>query len=315
MVGSSREMDKAVDYLQQATALDPDFALAHAELARAFVLHAYHGVMDRESALANARGSVQKALDIDGRLAEAHAVSAEIKYLFDWDWEGADRDLQRAIELNPGSDTARLIYADFLTSMGRYDEAIVQAERAKELDPLSPAAAHMLAFTLMGKRDYDRAEAEFRAALDLNPNWTWGYIKLSKTLADNGQCDQALATATEAEAQLHGGSTPLARAWLGYTYATCGDLERGQAALRELDAMAADGYVDPGAYAELYCAIGTMAQVLDALERSVAARSPDAIYLPVIPDYFLPELANEPRYQALLKKMNIPAQPPRPEGA
>ena len=315
MVGSSREMDKAMDYLRQAVEIDPDFALAHAELAQAYVLRAYHSVMDRESALAEAREAVQKALEIDHQLAEAHAVSAEIKYLFDWDWEGADRDLRRAIELNPGSDTVRLIYADFLVSMGRYDEAIAQSEKAKELDPLSPSAAHMLAFTLMGKREYDRAEAEFRAALDLNPNWTWGYIKLSKTLADSGQCEQALATAAEAEAQLHGGSTPLARSWLGYTYATCGDLERGQAALRELDGMAAEGYVDPGVYAELYCAIGTMDQVLEALERSVADHSPDAIYLPVIPDYFLPELADEPRYKALLKKMNTPARTPnRREG-
>jgi uncharacterized protein (TIGR02996 family) len=308
MVGSSREMNKAMDYLQQAVATDPDFALAHAELARSFVLRAYHSVMDRETALASARESVEKALAIDDQLAEAHAVSAEIKYLFDWDWAGADRDLQRAVELNPGSDTVRLIYADFLVSMGRYDEAIAQSEKAKELDPLSPSAAHMLAFSLMGTRDYDRAQSEFRAALDLNPNWTWGYIKLSKALADGGQCDQALATAAEAEAQLHGGSTPLARAWLGYTYATCGDLEQGQAALRELDVMAAEGYVDPGVYAELYTAIGTMDQVLDALERSVADRSPDAIYLPVIPDYFMPELADEPRYLALLEKMNIPAR-------
>jgi uncharacterized protein (TIGR02996 family) len=314
MVGSSREMDKAMDYLTQATEIDPDFALAHAELGRAYVLRAYHSVMDRETALASARESVQTALAIDGQLAEAHAVSAEIKYLFDWDWEGADRDLQRAVELNPGSDTARLIYADFLVSMGRYQEAILQSERAKELDPLSPSAAHMLAFALMGVHEYDRAAAEFRAALDLNPNWTWGYIKLSKTLADSAQCDQAFATAEEAEAQLHGGSTPLARAWLGYTYATCGDLERGQAALRDLDAMAVEGYVDPGVYAELYCAIGTMDQVLDALERSVADRSPDAIYLPVIPDYFLPELADEPRYHALLREMDIPAATPKSKG-
>jgi uncharacterized protein (TIGR02996 family) len=315
MVGSSREMNKAVDYLQQAIELDPGFALAHAQLGHAYVLQAYHSVRDRDDALDRAREAVGRALDIDDQLAEAHSVSAEIKYLFDWDWEGADRDLRRAIELNAGSDTARLIYADFLASMGRFDEAIFQSKKAKELDPLSPSAAHLLAFSLMGTRDYDRAAAEFRAALDLNPNWTWGYIKLSKTLADSGKCEQALATAEEAEAQLHGGSTPLARAWLGYTYATCGDLERGQAALRELDAMAAEGYVDPGVYAELYTAIGTMDQVLDALERSVADHSPDAIYLPVIPDYFLPELADEPRYQALLKKMNIPARPSRRRGA
>ena len=189
--------------------------------------------MGRDEALDKSKEAVRRALEIDNQLAEAHAVSAEIKYLFDWDWEGADRDLKRAIELNPGSDTARLIYADFLASMGRFDEAIYQSEKAKELDPLSPAAAHMLAFSLMGTRDYDRAAQEFRAALDLNPNWTWGYIKLAKTLADSDRCQEALTTAEAAEAQLHGGSTPLARAWLGYTYGTCGELDRANDALLE----------------------------------------------------------------------------------
>ena len=74
----------------------------------------------------------------------------------------------------------------------------------------------------------------------------------------------------------------------------------------ELDRMAADGYVDPGIYAELYSVIGTMDQVLDHLERSVADRSPDAIYMPVIPDYFGLAIADEPRYQALLEKMDLP---------
>jgi len=306
LVGSTREMDTAMDYLQQAIAVDPDYALAHAVLARAYLLRAYHGVMERDEALQLARASVARALEIDAQLAEAHAVSAEIKYLFDWDWAGADRDLRRAVELDPGSDTVRLVYADFLVSMSRYDEGIAQAQKAKELDPLSPSAAHMVAFALMGVRDYDRAAAEFRAAIDLNPNWTWGYIKLAKTLADSDRCGEAFAAAAQAEAQLHEGSTPLARAWLGYTYGTCGDVARAEAALRELDGMAAERYVDPGIYAELYSVIGTMDQVLDHLEQSVADRSPDAIYMPVIPDYFGLEIADEPRYQALLERMNLP---------
>jgi len=307
-IGSSREMNRAVEYYRQAIDVDPGFALAHAHLGHAYLIQAYHSVMDRDEAVGKARAAVNTALEIDANLAEAHAVSAQIKYLFDWDWEGADRDLKRATELNPGSDTARIIYADFLASMGRFDEAIFQAEKAQELDPLSPSATHMLAFALMGIHDYERAATEFRAALDLNPNWTWGYIKLTKTLADSDRCAEALETAAEAEAQLHGGSTPLARSWLGYSYATCGEAELAADALVELDRMAEEQYVDPGCYAELYTAIGTMDQVLDALEQTVADHSPDAIYTPVIPDYFLPELADEPRFQALLKKMNIPAR-------
>ena len=108
----------------------------------------------------------------------------------------------------------------------------------------------------MGKREYDRASAEFRAALDLNPNWTWGYIKLAKAYADNGQCEEAFATAEDApEAELHGGGTPLARSWMGYTYAKCGDTERAEAALRALDEFAESGDVDPIAYGIISCRV------------------------------------------------------------
>ncbi len=307
MIGSSREMNKAVDYLVQATDRDPGFALAHATLARAYMLLAYHSVIAREDALARSRAALEKALSIDDRLAEAYAVSGEMKLLFDWDWEDGERDLKRAIELDPNSDLARLTYAEYLTAMGRFDEAMVQGRKAKELDPLSSSAAHMVAFTLMGMHEYDAAIAEFRGALDLNPNWTWGYIKLSKALADSGRCEDAVATTAEAEAQIHGASTPLARAWLGYTYAICGETERAHAALRELDEMKATRYVDPGCYAELYAGFGDKERMLDKLEESVADRSPDAIYLPVMPDYFIPELRDEPRFLALLERMNLPA--------
>ncbi|MBD3851681.1 MAG: protein kinase, partial [Acidobacteria bacterium] len=206
-IGSSREMNKAVEYFQQAIAMDPGYVDPYAGLADAYMTQALHGVMAREEALEMSKAAVDEALAIDGSLAEALAASAERKYLFEWDWVGAENDLKRAVELNPGSDFARVSYAYFLSAVGRFDDAIEQATIAKEIDPLSPSTFHLVAFSLMGKREYARAAAEFRAALDLNPNWTWGYIKLAKTYADNGQCEEAFATAEDAEAELHGGDT------------------------------------------------------------------------------------------------------------
>ncbi len=162
--------------------------------------------------------------------------------------------------------------------MGRFDDAIEQATIAKELDPLSPSAFHLVAYSLMGKREYDRAAAEFRAALDLNPNWTWGYIKLAKTYADNGQCEEAFATAEDAEAELHGGDTPLARSWMGYTYGKCGDTERAEAALQTLDEFAENGDVDPFAYGIIYAALGDTNRLLDELERAVDDHSALAVF-------------------------------------
>ncbi len=266
---------------------------------------ALHGVMEREEALELSKAAVDHALAIDGSLAEALAASAERKYLFEWNWVGADNDLKRAVELNPGSDFARASYAYYLSAVGRFDEAIEQATAAKELDPLSPSAFHLVAFSLMGKREYDRAAAEFRAALDLNPNWTWGYIKLAKTYADNSQCEEALATAEDAEAQLHGGDTPLARSWVGYTYGRCGDTERAEAALQTLDEFARDTEVDPFAYGIIYAGLGDTDRLLDEIERAVDAHTVLAVFMPGVPTYYMPGHEDDPRFQTLMERVGF----------
>ena len=301
-IGSSREMNKAVEYFQQAIAMDPGYVEPYAGLADAYMTQALHGVMAREEALEMSKAAVDQALAIDGSMAEALAASAERKYLFEWDWVGAENDLKRAVELNPGSDFARVSYAYYLSAIGRFDDAIEQASIAKEIDPLSPSTFHLVAYSLMGKREYARAATEFRAALDLNPNWTWGYIKLAKTYADNGQCEEAFATAEDAEAELHGGDTPLARSWMGYTYGKCGDTERAEAALQTLDEFAESADVDPIAYGIIYAALGDTDRLLDELESAVDDHSVLAVFMPGVPTYYMPGLENDPRFQTLMQR-------------
>jgi serine/threonine protein kinase/tetratricopeptide (TPR) repeat protein len=304
-IGSAKEMNKAVEYFQQAIAKDPNYALPYAGLADVYLTLSFHGVMGREEALEKSRVAVGQALEIDANLAEALAASAERKYLLEWDWVGAERDFKRAVESNPGSDFVRISYAYFLSAVARFDDAIEHATIAKELDPLSPSAFHLVAYSLMGKREYDRAAAEFRAALDLNPNWTWGYIKLAKTYADNGQCEEAFATAEDAEAELHGGGTPLARSWMGYTYGKCGDTDRAEAALRALDEFAENTDVDPFAYGIIYAALGDKDGLLDEVERSVDDHSTLAAFMPGVPAYYMPGLENDPRFLSLMKQIGF----------
>ena len=305
-IGSATEMAKAVDYFQRAIEADPNFAMPWAGLADAYITQSFHGVLSRDQASEMAREAVGRALEIDDGLAEALAASAEIKYLFEYDWEGADEDLRRAIEINPGSDFAHEAYGSYLAAVGMFDEAIEQGTLARELDPLSPSAFHLVAFALMGKHEYGRAAEEFQAALDINPNWTWGYIKLAKTYADSDRCDDAFVTAEAAEAELHGGGTPLARSWLGYTYAKCGDTQRTDEALATLDRYAAERYVDPVAYGVIYAAMGDADRLLEALERSFDDHSPLAVYTPVVPTYYMPGLEDDPRYLELMDRLGFP---------
>jgi serine/threonine protein kinase/tetratricopeptide (TPR) repeat protein len=316
IVGSTREMEKGAEYLRRALEIDPDYALAHAWLGYSYMIQAYHSVIDRDEALQLGRAALDRALEIDDNLAEAYAVAANIACFFDWDWAAAEDHLRRAVEIDPKSVMVRLVYADYATSMGRWEEAIEHSRIAKELDPLSSSPAHWLAIAYMGQHQYDLAIAEFRETLEINPNWTWGWIKLAKAFADGGDCVSAIETADGAEAQLHGGSTPLARAWLGYTYGVCGEEDRATAALRELEAYEAEHYMDPTHYASVSAGVGDIEAMLVSLERGYEDRSPDAAYLPAMPALFLEDLENEPRYRALMAAMDygdhlVPGGPAR----
>jgi TolB-like protein/Tfp pilus assembly protein PilF len=305
IVGSRREMEKGVDYLQQAIAIDPDYALAHAWLGYAYTIQAYHSVIGRDEALRLGRASLERAIEIDENLAEAYAMAANLACFFDWDWEAAERNLRRAVEIDPKSVMVRMVYADFAVTMGRWEEAVEHSLIGKEIDPLSSSPAHWLAIAYMGLHEYDKSIAEFQETLKINPNWTWGYIKLTKAYADAGRCEEAMLTAQDAEAQLHGGSTPLARSWLGYSYAVCGDVERAREALNELEAYDAEHPMDPGVYANIYAGLGEVSAALDYIEQGVRDRSPDAPYLPILPALFLEDLATEPRYLALMEEMDF----------
>ena len=246
LVGNQQEMDKTIGYLQQAVARAPDYALAHAGLAEAYTRQAFLRAVERGEALGKARASVDRALELDPDLAEAHAALALVKFYFEWDWAGAETEFRRALELNPGSQTVHEEYGAFLTLTARLDEGLAESRKAAELDPLSVSPVHDIAINYMVRGDLEQAAANFRRTIEIDPNWTWGYIKLARTLAHQKKCKEALAQAETAEVRIAGGVAPLSRSWLGYTYAICGETARARKALEELHALAARAVRGPG---------------------------------------------------------------------
>jgi eukaryotic-like serine/threonine-protein kinase len=137
--GARDSQKKSIEYFQQAITLDPTFALGYAGMADAYTLlgATFDASLPPREAMPKARTSAQKALEIDPSLSEAHTSLAWIKYRFDWDWRGAEDDFRQAILLNPNNAQAHHWYADYLTAMGRFDEALAEIGRARELDPFS----------------------------------------------------------------------------------------------------------------------------------------------------------------------------------
>jgi TolB-like protein/Tfp pilus assembly protein PilF len=305
LVGNQQEMDKSVDYFQQAVARAPDYAMAHAGVAEAYTRQAFLRAADRTEAVGKARVAVTRALELDPDLAEARAALGLVRFYFEWDWAGADAEFRRALALNPGSRAVHEDYGFFLTAMGRLDEGLAQSREAAILDPLSVGPAHDMAINALVRGDYEEAATGFRHAIDIDPNWTWGYIKLARTLAIQKKCKEALAQAEIAERRIVGGAAPLSWSWLGATYAICSDTARARQKLDDLHALEEKQYVDPVTFAEIHSALGEMDEALRWYEKAYLDRTPNMAYAAIGSRISL-ELAGNPRYKAIVDRMGFP---------
>jgi Tfp pilus assembly protein PilF len=196
-------------------------------------------------------------------------------------------------------------YGGFLMTIGRFEQATARTREAIALDPLSVGPIHNLAIIHMAQGDYEQAAAGFRRAIDINPNWTWGYVKLARTLALHRKCDEALAQAEIGERRIAGGAAPLSWSWLGVTYALCGDVTRARAKLEQLHALEAKQYVDPVTFAQIHGALGEMDESVRWFEQAFADRTPNMVYASILP-LLCPELAGNARYQAIVDAMGFP---------
>ena len=305
LVGSQREMDKSIESFQQAIARAPDYALAHAGLATAYAIQAYLRGMDREEVLAEARAAVERALELDPDLAEAHGARGMVRFYFEWDWAGAEEALVRAVELDPGSAAVHEEYGNFLLAMVRLDEAMAESRRAAEIDPLSMGPVHDIAINYMARRDWPQAAVHFRQAIDINPNWTWGYIKLARTLAHQGQCEEAVAQAETGFDRVKDGIAPMSRSWLAYTWALCGETERAREQLAWLEELSKTQYVDPVPISTVLAGLGEVDEALDWFEKAWEDRSPAMVHAAIIPRID-PQVADHPKLLAIIERMGFP---------
>lgn len=305
LVGNQQEMDKSIDLFQQAVAKAPEYALAHAGLAEAWTRQAFLRGSGREEPLQKAREAVERALELDPDLAEAHSALGLVRFYFEWDWAGAEAEFRRAIELNPGSRVGQEQYGWFLTALGRLDEGLTHSQEAARLDPLSVGPVHDIAINYMIRGDLDQAAATFRRAIDIDPNWTWGYVKLGRTLAMQGKCPEAMAQAEVAERRIADGGAPLSRAWLGAIYATCGDSARARQKLEELHALSKERYVDPSTYADIQASLGEIDEALRCYEKAWEDRTPNMAYA-AIASRINRQLAGNPQFEAIERRMGFP---------
>ncbi len=294
-------MRKAVESFQLAIGRDPNYALAYVGMADAYAtLGSYH-LLPSHEALPLAKDAAMRALSIDQNLAEAHASMGKILTDYYWDWEQAEREFLLAIKLKPNYANSRHWYSALLTSQGRYDEALSEANRALELDYLSPVTGTQVGQVLYRARRYDQAIAALRKTLDLEPNFTAAHYYLGQCHLMRGNHDEAMA---EFERALEiAPKTPDFIAMIGYTHAVARRRDQARRCLAELDELSLGRYVPPFCYATIHAALGEPDLAFKWMEKSHEDRDPRVRTLKTDPLFDV--LLADPRFAELIRRAGL----------
>ena len=293
---------KAIEFYEQAIARDPNYALAYAGLANAYVLLPYYTGARRSDSLAKAKEAALKALQLDPNIAEAHVALGKLNF-FNMDLAGSMREYQRAIELKPNYATAHQWFGnDSLVSLGRFDEAIAEGKRAVELDPLSPIINADLGITLYLARRYDDAIEQLRKTLVIDPTFFYAHYNLGVALQLKGDLSAAISEYEKAK-QLSDDS--FAMALLGAAKGLAGDKKAAEQALKNLDQTAQDQEADEYSRALLFLSLNNKGEALRSIEKAVAARDGSSLTW-INVDPLLDPLRGDPRVEALVQKAIAP---------
>lgn len=295
-------LQRGVEYFQQAIALDPNYALAHAGLADSYALlgAVEYGALPPSEAMQKGRAAAVRALQLDDALAEAHASLGYIK-IFYWDWQEAEKEYRRAIELNPNYSTAHHWYGHYLTAMGRFDEALVELQRAQELDPLSLAISAGMGWHFYLTRQNKRAIGEYRKTLEMDPNFYMARFLLGLAYEQEAMYEEALAE-YQLAGQLSGGSLAM-RAAPAHAYAMLGRRDEAERVLAEIQRLSNHSYVSPYHVASIYTALGSLEQAFDWLRRACDNRSEGLLWLAVDP--ILDSLRNDPQFTDIKRRVGL----------
>jgi TolB-like protein/Tfp pilus assembly protein PilF len=291
------DLEKAAEYFREAAALDPSYPLAYAGLADAYVELVGFGNIDPAEGIPKAKAAAVRAIQLNDSLAEAHTALA-YGIGTDWDWAGARKEFQRALELNPGYVTALYQYGFFLSIVGKEDEAIRSIERALDLDPLSPIVLYRAGRVYYQARRYDKAVEQFSRILELNANDPLGLYGLGLVYEARGRFDRAIPL-LEKESLQRGFDVAAAYAAAGRKTEARRKLAAGMRRQRE-----EKSYIRPGWIAEVYVGLGEKDEAFRWLERAYNERDTWVALLKIWPPF--DPLRSDPRFDALLRRMNFP---------
>ncbi len=298
---------KAIEYFEQAIGKDPSYAQAYAGIADSYFILSYYGYLPSREAIPIARENAQKAIEIND-IAEAHSALGMIHQYYDWDGSAAEREIKRAIELNPSYAPAHYWYAAVLSLTDRDDEMVRENERAIEVDPLSVQAHTMHGWCLLGRLKLDQVEEKLKRALELSPDFVLAHWLLGQTYHLMSKDDEAIAELRKA-VELSSRS-PWMLSTLGCVYGQMGRTAEAREVLAELRKRSDHEYIQSNYIASVHAGLGEIEETLTWLEKAYEAHEQYLIVIGVFwekePSY--EKIRDDLRFQAFAQKIRAAAR-------
>jgi TolB-like protein/class 3 adenylate cyclase/Flp pilus assembly protein TadD len=301
---TGKDLKKSIDYFEQAIAMDPNYALGYAGLADAYVFLPGYTAGAPRDCYPKAMAAAKKALELDDSLAEAHTTLALAIWYYDFDLSQANKEFQRAIELNPNYATGHQQYGNnTLSASGRFDDSISEGKRAVDLDPLSLVINADLGVNYLFARRYDEAITQLRKTLEIDPGYYYAYVNLGQAFGAKRAFDQAIEQYQKARVL---NDDPFVLGLLGHAYASLGNKSEALKILDQLKQLAAQRYVSAYSFVIVYVGLGEKEEALQWLERCYQDHAGSEIAW-IRVDPLVDPLREDPRFEALAETI-VPAR-------
>jgi serine/threonine protein kinase/Tfp pilus assembly protein PilF len=299
---STEGFHEALKYFQQAVQLDPKYALAYVGEADCYKELGIWGALPPRESSSKAKAAVHKALEIDNNLGEAHATLAHLHFVYDWDWAGAQKEFNRALELSPRSSEVHDLYAIYLSAMGSQDEAVAEIEKAHALDPVSQPANTVLGFVYLLAHRFDKAIEQLQKTLVLYPGSAIDHNNLGICYEHKGRYQEAVEEYLKSD-EIEGATGEELAIRRG-AFLKAGLQGFLQEELKSDITDSKHDYVPPFEFAQLYARMGDKDRAFEKLEETYTEGGHNVAFLKVEPE--LDNLRSDPRYADLLRRLGLP---------
>lgn len=298
--GGGKAFEKSLEYFEAAIKLDPEFALAYTGLAEAHAMLGRYGIRPSADTFPKAKAAAEKAIAMDGTLAEAHSALALVNFYWDWNWEGAEKEFLRAIEINPALANAHHGYAHFLSAMGRHDEAISEVKLAQQLEPLSATINSDAGWFYYRARRFPEAITVCRRALEIEPTFSSAQSCIIDSLIHEGRLNEAWS---EAKNFLKSPEDIAMVAKLAGTEPKEAIRKIRLWRLEQMKQRSKSEYVPPYQFVSAYTGLGERDSAFEWLEKGYVARDRIVLLMKVHPMF--DEIRSDPRFNDLMRRVGL----------